>query len=327
NKIKNLCSIIGSIQSNGEEAGVAKPGDLVAYADSNETDPSKKAINYSTSDGTFNVTANQPADTLLVRARFNEPNYEGDNKSFTREVLLDAAKDYSNLVFVCEPSPAFPVTKAQYYDWFANTCSDQYINGWDLTKVEGIEILYQYPDASKGQFTKLMQDAIAERCMASDGVEALFDNRISLDTKVQVDDESTTNFHYFYNGLIDAHPNWIVVVPVYNLTTIDGYPCQGIAGVQYLNNNPNLGILNGAVIRLNATTLRSNLTVLKGVSMHEFNHAILSPHGEGTKTVNPYSVMGNRTDAGEADVKKAHMVYNGRYDKMEEYAKILGMKF
>ncbi|MEN6297834.1 MAG: hypothetical protein ABFC92_07800, partial [Rectinema sp.] len=167
----------------------------------------------------------------------------------------------------------------------------------------------------------------AERCMASDGVEALFDNRISLDTKVQVDDESTTNFHYFYNGLIDAHPNWIVVVPVYNLTTIDGYPCQGIAGVQYLNNNPNLGILNGAVIRLNATTLTSNLTVLKGVSMHEFNHAILSPHGEGTKTVNPYSVMGNRTDAGEADVKKAHMVYNGRYDKMEEYAKILGMKF
>jgi hypothetical protein len=322
--IQNLCNISGQIKN--AYAG-ATAGDLVAYADSNETDPSKKAINYSTSDGTFNVTANQPADTLLVRARFNEPNYEGDNKSFTREVLLDAAKDYSNLVFVCEPSPAFPVTKKDFAEWI-NATGGTYLRGWNSTKVEGIELLYKHPDAGKGEFTQAMQDAIAERCMASDGVEALFDNRISLDTKVQVDDKDTKNTHYlYYNGYITPHDNWIVVVPVYNLTTIDGYPCQGLTGVQNLNNDPGLGILNGAVIRLNATTLRSNLTVLKGVSMHEFNHAILSPYGEGTKTVNPYSVMGNRTDAGEADVKKAHMVYNGRYDKMEEYAKILGLKF
>jgi len=37
--------------------------------------------------------------------------------------------------------------------------------------------------------------------------------------------------------------------------------------------------------------------------------------------------MGNKTDAGSADLKKAHMVYNGRYDRMEEYKRILGLEF
>jgi hypothetical protein len=201
---------------------------------------------------------------------------------------------------------------------------------WDLTTIEGIEILYKHPESSKGEFTTTMQDAIAERVKASNGAEALFDNKISLDEKLQVDNASTTNFHYNYQalgGFIGAHPNWIVIVPVYNLTDISGYPCQGLTGVQHLNNNPNLGVLNGAVIRLNATTLWNSINALKGVSMHELNHAILSPSGEGNSIVNPYSVMGNKTDAGSADLKKAHMVYNGRYDRMEEYKRILGLEF
>jgi len=99
---------------------------------------------------------------------------------------------------------------------------------------------------------------IAERVKASDGFEAFFDNKISLDEKLQVDNESTTNFHYnYYNGYITSKCNWIVIVPVYNLTDISGYPCKGLTGVQYLNNNPHLGILNGAVIRLNTATMSS----------------------------------------------------------------------
>nr|HQI74860.1 hypothetical protein [Candidatus Pacearchaeota archaeon] len=335
--IENLCNVQGRIESNGDSAGVGKSGDVIGYIPIfNEYGQfigvDEKIINEThTSNGSFNVQASKPATDLLVRARFDEPgNLDGDNKSYVRSMILDATKDYSNIVLTCEPSPnpvTLPVTKQQFADWI-NQVGGTYLRSWDLTTIEGIEILYKHPESSKGEFTTTMQDAIAERVKASNGAEALFDNKISLDSKIQVDNASTTNFHYlYYNGYITSHPNWIVIVPVYNLTDISGYPCQGLTGVQHLNNNPNLGVLNGAVIRLNATTLWNSINALKGVSMHELNHAILSPSGEGNSIVNPYSVMGNKTDAGSADLKKAHMVYNGRYDRMEEYKRILGLEF
>ncbi len=333
--IENLCNVQGRIESNGDSAGVGKSGDVIGYIPTfNEYGQfigvDEKIIDEThTSNGSFNVQASKPATDLLVRARFDESgNLDGDNKSYVRSIILDATKDYSNIVLTCEPSPnpvTLPVTKQQFADWIGGM--DELMN-WDLTTIEGIEILYKHPEPSKGEFTTTMQDAIAERVKASNGAEAFFDNKISLDSKIQVDNESTTNFHYYYNiAGFSAYPNWIVIVPVYNLTDISGYPCQGLTGVQYLNNNSNLGIINGSVIRLNATTMRTDVPLLKRVSMHELNHAILSPSGEGNSIVNPYSVMGNKIDAGSADLKKAHIVYNGRYDRMEEYRKILGLEF
>ena len=61
--------------------------------------------------------------------------------------------------------------------------------------------------------------------------------------------------------------------------------------------------------------------------MHELNHSILTPSGEGNSIVNPYSVMGNMLNAGPADIKKANMVYNGRYNLGEQYLQILGLEF
>lgn len=43
---------------------------------------------------------------------------------------------------------------------------------------------------------------------------------------------------------------------------------------------------------------------LKRVNMHELNHAILTDYGEKNYIVNPYSVEGNRLDAGPSDIKK-----------------------
>jgi hypothetical protein len=126
---------------------------------------------------------------------------------------------------------------------------------------------------------------------------------------------------------IDSHPNWIVIVPVYDLRDVNLYPCKGLTSVQNLNNNPSLYIINGAVIELDTMTMWNDVPLLKRVSMHELNHSILTPSGEGNPIVNPYSVMGNMLNAGQADIKKANMVYNGRYNLGEQYLQILGLEF
>jgi len=328
--IQNLCNIRGRIESNSDLEGVGKPGEVKGYEVLSQvyntiTTGEILIPETRTENGNFEIQASKPTTTLLLRARFDEPgNLDGDNKSYVRNITFDASKDYDNVIMTCETSPNFPVTKAQFAQWIGN----RQLRIWDLTTLEGIEILHKHPDPSKGEFSATMKEAIAERIRASNGAEALFNNKISLDEKLQIDDENTTNFHYNYvGGFIGSHPNWIVIVPVYDLRDVNLYPCKGLTGVQYLNNNPSLYIINGAVIRLDTMTMWNNMTVLKGVSMHELNHSILTPSGEGNSIVNPYSVMGNMLNAGPADIKKANMVYNGRYNLGEQYLQILGLEF
>jgi hypothetical protein len=340
--IQNLCNIKGQIESNGEAVGITKPGDVIAYELIKESYGSiTKGENVipetSTPDGKFNVQANKVINKILLRARFNEPgNIDGDNKSYVKNLILDASKDYDDIVMVCEPSPnplTLPVTKRDFYDFINHSYPGYGIEMWDLSKIEGIEVLYKHPNPSIGEFNSLARDALKERIYASDGVKALFNHKIdsAIDNgsvKVQIDDESTTEFHYNYvGGFIGAHPNWIVVVPVYDLRDINLYPCAGLTGVQYLNNSPNSHIINGAVIRLNTSQIHGNYEWLKRVGMHELNHAITSPCGEGTTLMRPYSLMGNRKDAGPADIKKANLIYSGRYKAGEEYKRILGLEF
>jgi len=328
--IQNLCNIRGRIESNSDLEGVGKPGEVKGYEVlsqdyGNITTGEVLIPETRTSNGNFEIQASKPTTTLLLRARFDEPgNLDGDNKSYVRNITFDASKDYDNVVMTCETSPNFPVTKAQFAQWIGNAG----VRGWDLTTLEGIEILHKHPDPSKGEFSATMKEAIAERIRASNGAEALFNNKISLDEKLQIDDENTRDFHYNYvGGFIGSHPNWIVIVPVYDLRDISLYPCKGLTGVQYLNNNSDLCIINGAVIRLDTMTMFNDMPLLKRVSMHELNHAILTCYGEGNSIVNPYSVMGNMLNAGPADIKKANIVYNGRYNLGERYFKILGLEF
>lgn len=327
--IQNLCNIRGRIESNSDLEGVGKPGEVKGYEVlsqnyGNITTGEILISETRTENGNFEIQASKPTTTLLLRARFDEPgNLDGDNKSYVRNITFDASKDYDNVIMTCETSPNFPVTKAQFAQWIGN----RQLRRWDLTTLEGIEILHKHPDPSKGEFSATMKEAIAERIRASNGAEALFNNKISLDEKLQIDDENTTNFHYYYNGIIDSHPNWIVIVPVYDLRDVNLYPCKGLTSVQNLNNNPSLYIINGAVIELDTMTMWNDVPLLKRVSMHELNHSILTPSGEGNPIVNPYSVMGNMLNAGQADIKKANMVYNGRYNLGEQYLQILGLEF
>jgi hypothetical protein len=327
--IQNLCNIRGRIESNSDLEGVGKPGEVKGYEVlsqnyGNITTGEILIPETRTENGNFEIQASKPTTTLLLRARFDEPgNLDRDNKSYVRNITFDASKDYDNVIMTCETSPNFPVTKAQFAQWIGN----RQLRRWDLTTLEGIEILHKHPDPSKGEFSATMKEAIAERIRASNGAEALFNNKISLDEKLQIDDENTTNFHYYYNGIIDSHPNWIVIVPVYDLRDVNLYPCKGLTGVQFLNNNPSLYIINGAVIELDTMTMWNDVPLLKRVSMHELNHSILTPSGEGNPIVNPYSVMGNMLNAGQADIKKANMVYNGRYNLGEQYLQILGLEF
>jgi len=254
--IQNLCNIRGRIESNSDVEGVGKPGEVKGYevlSQVYDTITTGEILipETRTSNGNFEVQASKPTTTLLLRARFDEPgNLDGDNKSYVRNMTFDASKDYDNVIMTCETSPNFPITKQQYFEWIYYYAGGSRLIKWDLTTLEGIEILYQHPEGtSKGYFSTEMREAIAERVKASNGFEALFNNKISLDEKLQIDDENTTNFHYYYNGIIDSHPNWIVIVPVYDLRDISLYPCKGLTGVQYLNNNSLLGIINGAVIR------------------------------------------------------------------------------
>lgn len=332
--IQNLCNIRGRIESNSDLEGVGKPGEVKGYEVINQvydrvTTGEILIPETRTENGNFEVQASKPTTTLLLRARFDEPgNLDGDNKSYVRNITFDASKDYDNVIMTCEINPNFPVTKQQYFEWLYYYAGGNVLMSWDLATIEGIEILHKHPDPSKGEFSATMKEAIAERIRASNGAEALFNNKISLDEKLQIDDENTANFHYeYYNGYVTSKDNWIVIVPVYDLRDVNLYPSKGLARVQYLNNNPNLYIINGAVIRLDTMTMRNNMTVLKGVSMHELNHAILTPFGEGNSTVNPYSVEGNMLNAGPADIKKANIVYNGRYKAKEFYKNILGLEF
>lgn len=340
--IYNLCNIKGQIESNGEAEGITKAGDVIAYDVIKEVYGSiTKGENVipetSTPDGKFNVQANKVINKILLRARFNDPgNLDGDNKSYVRSLILDASKDYDNIVMVCEPSPnpsTFPVTKQDFYQFVLNTYPDYSLEKWDLSTIEGIEVLYKHPNPDIGEFNSLAREALRERIYASDGVKALFNHKLdsAIDNgivKVQIDDESTTEFHYNYiGGFIGSHPNWIVVVPVYDLRDINNVPCAGLTGVQYLNNNADGHILNGAVIELNTSQIYGDYEWLKRVGMHELNHAITSPCGEGTTLMRQYSVMGNMKSAGPADIKKANLIYSGRYKAGEEYKRILGTDF
>lgn len=290
-----------------------------------------------TSDGTFDVQAQEVVDKILLRARFDETNYEGDNKSFTRSVIFDASKDYDTVIMVCEESPKFPVTKEQFRNWILNTDNPQIYSSttllsWDLSTIEGIEVYYKNPTGIEGEFSQLRREALRERILAYDGVKALFNHRIddkldSGEIKVKINDETTIPEPNYYKK------NWIFILPVYDLRDVNGTPCKGLTRCGYLNNNVNLGIINYGNIRLDTmymTDLR--IETLKGVAMHELNHAILTPYGEGTKTVNPYSVQGNRLTAGEADIKKAGIFYSKRegaweYKKGELLSLILGLDF
>ena len=341
--IYNLCNIKGQIESNNEDKGITKSGDVVGYTPlydqgGNFMGKDRKILDeIHTNDGKFDVQAKEVVDKILFRARFDETNYEGDNKSFTRSVILDASKDYDNVIMVCEESPKFPVTKEQFRNWILDTDNPpSYYStpllSWDLSTIEGIEVYYKNPTGIEGEFSQLRREALRERILAYDGVKALFNHRIdnkldSGEIKVKINDETTIPEPNYYKK------NWIFILPVYDLRDVNGTPCKGLTRCGYLNNNPNLGIINYGNIRLDTMYMTDlDIPLFKRVAMHELNHAILTPYGEGTKTVNPYSVQGNRLTAGEADIKKAGIFYSkregeGEYKKGELLRLILGLDF
>jgi len=307
--IDNLCNIEGQIESNWDAEGVTKPGEVKGFA---EGDRTKKVIDYTAPDGRFNVQANAPATNLTLKGRFTEPS----GTTFVCQSVFDATKDYTGIKLIGEPWSNF-CTKLDFLDWCNYTSMDGHIEGWDLPKFEGVELVYQHPAGNKGIFNSTNRRIVKETLIASDGGEAFFNNKISLDNKVQEDDASTTNFHYLYNGYgFSALPNWIVIISVDGLVDASGESCAGLTSVGYLNNNRGTHTINRALIMLDSNRLSPNgLTpdYLKKILLHEFKHAADSPGGEGTGLVNPYSVMSqNLTQAGLADIDKAKLTY-GRY--------------
>ena len=311
--IKNLCDISGVLQdveTHSNQAGIIRLYDASNNSQLGE-DP--------TSDGNFSFESASPVSQIKLQAQFGD--------SYIRTITLDGTKDYSGISVRAVSAPNFSVSKTDFITFmrqinFGDPVESNYgLKRWDLSQLQGIEILAVNPLNSNYSFTQSQQDFIANKITAGNDTES-YDIRNYVrgkDLSGLIHEDTTPTGIYtndLTNGMITPKPGWIVVV----VDNSDENP-GGLTDKNIINNK-----ITGALIRLRTESINDN------VVSHEFGHVFIAPIGEANNTVSSiYSIMwsgeGNLTKPGVADIKEGQIIYEDSYLPAEKLDDILGMNW
>lgn len=245
-KSEDKLDIIGQVQNSETDQGAyssvkvfnASTLELLAQSDT-------------TSYGNFHLQANTFPEQILLQARLMK-----DRKpfSYVRTLRLSGEKDIENLVVraVSYEGLAENNITPEQFRTFANEINFSYHNGdprntglkkWDLSKLEGVEILsYNSLERDRfleegrdfliAKFTKEQQQEIKDRSLDKEDIGFYF---VGINLRVQIDEEETqeSRKHYTvqtfnsktrgeYQSIV-PNENWIIVSPIILNGSIAGY--------------------------------------------------------------------------------------------------------
>ena len=313
--VEDYLDVEGWLQDNETDTG--KQGTIKIY------DSLKNSIGETTTDSSghfvFHSDSKKATDLsqIIIQARSGTyPSWTSYVKTLNASVNSASEPDVTVNPIRVVAYPNF-CSNADFKT-FMNQINASYtgVRGFDLSQLEGIEIIDVDPLGSGSNFSSTQQDILADKIQDINDIRIYVEGR---NLNVQKDSGSLYTKHYSTTSVPDQitpDPGWIIVAP------------KNIGGGQTsFFWDFDLGKIKRARIDLGV--------VNDTTPTHEFGHAFIAANpdynGHSSILLNPLTIMTvdnlKLPPPGVADVKAAHIIYEDTYKTGEGLDDILGTTF